>query len=250
MTSAPDEGQSVSVVVADDQTVVREGLRAMLGFLPGIVVVATAASAEEALDLVARHDPDVLLTDLRMPGIGGVEGIRRLRDSGARTRAVALTTYDDGDTIRAALGAGALGFLNKDSDPATLATAIQAAAAGRSLLDARVIDAVVRGAPAQAPLADRGNTEDFSTARADVPGQAARHPDGLTEREVDVLRLIASGLANGQIARELYVSLSTVKTHVNHLFAKTGCTSRADLVRYAYDHALTPGPCGEHSPRR
>uniref|UniRef100_UPI0012EDCFE1 response regulator n=1 Tax=Piscicoccus intestinalis TaxID=746033 RepID=UPI0012EDCFE1 len=141
--SAAQTPAVITVVVADDQTVVREGLRAMLGFLPGIDVVATAPSAEEALEAVSRLDPDVLLTDLRMPGIGGVEGIRRLRASGARTAAVALTTYDDDATVREALGAGALGFLNKDAEPEAVADALRAAAAGRSLLDARVVAALL-----------------------------------------------------------------------------------------------------------
>lgn len=256
--------RSVRVVVADDQTVVREGLRAILGFLPGMEVVAVAASAEEALAAVAEHDPDVLLTDLRMPGIGGVEGIRRLRAEGSRTQAVALTTFDDEATIRSAIGAGALGFLNKDADPRTIADAVRAAAAGRSLLDASVIAALrspVDPSPAAAHAAQDapghgGVTSAASGAPgnsgasgatvqpqgADSPGGSATAADsgaaGLTPRELDVLRLVAAGRSNQQIARELFVSLATVKTHVNHLLAKTRCTSRADLVRYAYEQGL------------
>ena len=213
---------TVRVVIADDQTVVREGLRSMLGLIDGIEVVGVAADAESALSLVAEIDPDVLLTDLRMPGIGGVEGIRRLGSENSRTQAVALTTYDDDATIVDALSAGALGFLNKDADPATIAAAIRAAAGGRSLLDAGATVAMLR--------TDRRSAE---------PPTPYEPPDGLTERELDVLRLIATGLTNQQIARELFVSVSTVKTHVNHLLAKTGCTGRAALVRYAYDHGLT-----------
>lgn len=246
--SAAQTPAVITVVVADDQTVVREGLRAMLGFLPGIDVVATAPSAEDALEAVSRLDPDVLLTDLRMPGIGGVEGIRRLRASGARTAAVALTTYDDDATVREALGAGALGFLNKDAEPEAVADALRAAAAGRSLLDARVVAAPLGGpvtprepgtsAPTSAP-AGSGGLAAGSPDRRGAGEPPAPRPDGLTERELDVLRLVASGRANGDIARELYVSPSTVKTHINHLFAKTGVISRADLVRYAYEHGLT-----------
>lgn len=212
---------TVRVVLADDQPVVREGLRAMLGLMDRIEVVGVAASAEEALAQVTETRPDVLLTDLRMPGIGGVEGIRRLRASDVRTQAVALTTYDDDATILEALSAGAIGFLNKDADPETIATAIHAAASGRSLLDAKATTAMLRG---------RRTASDAAAP--------ASPPDGLTEREVDVLRLVATGLANNQIARELYVSVSTVKTHVNHLLAKTGCTGRAALVHYAYQHGL------------
>lgn len=213
---------TVRVVLADDQTVVREGLRSMLGLIDGIDVVGVAATAEEALALVADTDPDVLLTDLRMPGIGGVEGIRRLRSGGSRTQAVALTTYDDAATIVDALSAGALGFLNKDADPDTIATAVRAAAQGRSLLDAKATTAMLQAAGA----GGSGAPAPYSDA------------DGLTEREIDVLRLVAAGLANNQIARELFVSVSTVKTHINHLLAKTGSNGRAGLVRYAYEHGF------------
>jgi DNA-binding NarL/FixJ family response regulator len=215
---------TVRVVLADDQPVVREGLRAMLGLMGDIEVVGVATTAEEALAHVAETDPDVLLTDLRMPGMGGVEGIRRLRASNSRTQAVALTTYDDDTTIVDALSAGALGFLNKDADPETIATAIHAAASGRALLDAKATTAMLRVA--------RADTES-------APAAPTTPPDGLTDREVEVLRLVAAGLAHNQIARELYVSVSTVKTHINHLFAKTGCSGRAGLVRYAYTHRLT-----------
>lgn len=208
----------VRVIVADDQTVVREGLRAMLSLLDGIDVVATAADAESALALVAEHRPDVLLTDLRMPGIGGIEGIRRLRRAGGSTHAVALTTFDDDATIREAIEAGALGFLGKDADPDEIGSALRAAATGRSLLDQRTLNALLTGSAAPPPTT---------------------YPDDLTDREVDVLRLVAAGRSNQQITRDLVVSMSTVKTHINHLFAKTGCPDRAALVAYAYRHRLT-----------
>lgn len=212
---------SVRVIVADDQRVVREGLRAMLSLLGDIDVVATAADAESALDLVAEHRPDVLLTDLRMPGIGGVEGIRRLRASGGPTHAVALTTFEDDATIRDAIEAGALGFLGKDAEPEEIGAALRAAATGRSLLDQRTLQALL-SRPAAPP----------------APTPAA-YPDDLTEREVDVLRLVAADRSNQQITRDLVVSMSTVKTHINHLFAKTACPDRAALVAYAYRHGLT-----------
>ncbi len=214
---------NVRVVVADDQTVVREGLRAMLGLLPGIEVVATAADGREALQAVASHDPDVLLTDLRMPGMDGVEAIRELRRTASRTQAVALTTFDDDTTVAAALEAGALGFLNKDADPQAIAEALRAAASGRALLDAKAIAALTRR---------RAGPTASALAPLDLP-------DGLTAREADVLALIAQGLSNQQIARSLVVSLSTVKTHINHLLAKTQCAGRAGLVTYAYEHRLT-----------
>ncbi|AFA71593.1 putative two-component system response regulator [Gordonia polyisoprenivorans VH2] len=211
---------TVTVVIADDQTVVREGLRSMLSLFDTIEVLGVAASAESALDLVAGTDPDVLLTDLRMPGIGGIEGIRRLRADGSRTAAVALTTYDDDTTIVEALDAGAVGFLNKDADPEAIEAAVLAAAGGRSMLDEKALRAVL--------------SHERSAAQA-APAEA---PDGLTEREVEVLGLIAQAMSNQQIAAHLVVGVSTVKTHVNHLLAKTACRDRAALVAYAYRHGL------------
>lgn len=209
---------TVRVVIADDQTVVREGLRSMLGLFDSLDVVGVASSAEDALALVAEQTPDVLLTDLRMPGIGGIEGIRRLVASEAPTRAVALTTYDDDATIVEALDAGAVGFLNKDADPTAIESALLSAAAGRSLLDEKAMRAL---------LSRTSATPDQSNPRA-------INPDGLTERESEVITLIAQGLSNQQIARTLVLGVSTVKTHINHILAKTGCRDRAAVVAYAY----------------
>ena len=209
----------IRVALADDQTVVREGLRAMLGLFDQLDVVAAVDSAEALVAAVAELAPDVALTDLRMPGIGGVEGIRRIRAEHPATQCVALTTYDDDRTIAEAMSAGAVGFLNKDADPASVVGAIEAAASGRSLLDARVLDALLRGSAAPS---------------AAVPPPAS----GLTEREIEVVRLIAAGRSNQQICHELVVSMATVKTHVNHLLAKTGCRDRAALVSWAYAHGL------------
>ena len=213
---------TVRVVIADDQTVVREGLRSMLALFDSLDVVGVAASAEEALALVAEQSPDVLLTDLRMPGIGGIEGIRRLVASGSSTRAVALTTYDDNVTNVEALDAGAVGFLNKDADPDAIEAALVSAATGRSLLDEKAMRALLSR----------------SADRSGESGSATGTPDGLTDRETEVVALIAEGLSNQQIARRLVVGVSTVKTHINHILAKTGCRDRAAMVSYAYRHRL------------
>lgn len=213
---------TVRVVIADDQTVVREGLRSMLALFDSLDVVGVAASAEEALALVAEQSPDVLLTDLRMPGIGGIEGIRRLVASESSTRAVALTTYDDNVTIVEALDAGAVGFLNKDADPDAIEAALVSAATGRSLLDEKAMRALLSR----------------SADRSDECRSATGTPDGLTDRETEVVALIAEGLSNQQIARRLVVGVSTVKTHINHILAKTGCRDRAAVVSYAYRHRL------------
>ena len=205
---------AVRVVVADDQTVVRDGLVTLLKLLPGIDVVAAASDGEEAVRLVAEHNPDVLLVDLRMPKCDGVEVTRRVRTDHPGTEVVVLTTYSDDDSVLSALRAGARGFLTKDADAESIGRALQAAAAGQSIVDAEVQRRLIEGAATPKP-ADPADT-------------------GLTPREVEVLRLIAEGLSNTEIARRLVVSEATVKTHINHLFAKANLRDRAQAVAYAY----------------
>lgn len=203
---------SVRVVVADDQRVVRDGLVTLLKLLPGIDVVAAASDGAEAVQLVAEHDPDVLLVDLRMPNVDGVEATRQVRAEYPRTEVVVLTTYSDDDSVLSALRAGARGFLTKDADAEAIGRALEAAAAGQSILDADVQRRLIEGATAAPKPVDTG----------------------LTPREIDVLRLIAEGLSNTEIARRLVVSEATVKTHINHLFAKANLRDRAQAVAYAY----------------
>ena len=205
---------AVRVVVADDQTVVRDGLVTLLKLLPGIDVVAAASDGDEAVRLVAEHNPDVLLVDLRMPKCDGVEATRRVRADHPGTEVVVLTTYSDDDSVLSALRAGARGFLTKDADAESIGRALQAAAAGQSIVDADVQRRLIEGAAAPKP-ADPADT-------------------GLTPREIEVLRLIADGLSNTEIARHLVVSEATVKTHINHLFAKANLRDRAQAVAYAY----------------
>lgn len=214
---APDV-TDLRVVLADDQRIVRDGLVTLLGLLPGISVVGAAADGDEAVALVERHRPDVLLTDLRMPGCDGVTATRRVREAHPGTAVVVLTTYVDDDAIVAALRAGAAGWLSKDADADAIGRALRSAADGHSTIDAAALARLVAAAPAPAPVADA--------------------PDGLTPREVQVLALIAQGLSNRQIARRLVVGEATVKTHVNHLFAKAGLRDRAQAVTYAYRHGL------------
>jgi DNA-binding NarL/FixJ family response regulator len=207
----------IRVVVADDQATVREGLVALLGMVDGCEVVGAAADGEEAVALVARHAPDVVLMDLQMPECDGVEATRRIRDGHPDTAVVVLTTYADDEWILAALQAGARGYLTKDAGRNEIGLAIQAAAAGQSLLGGGVQDRLVaaRGQAAPAPP-----------------------PDRLTAREIEVLGLIAAGLSNAKIALELVVTEATVKSHINHIFAKTGVHDRAQAVHYAYRHGL------------
>jgi DNA-binding NarL/FixJ family response regulator len=209
------------VVVADDQITVREGLVTLLTTVPDTEVVGSAGDGEAALELVARAAPDVVLMDLRMPRIDGIEATRRVRAAHPSTQVVVLTTYADDESILDALRAGAIGYLTKDAGRDDhIHRAIQAAAAGQALLDAAV----------QARLVD--------VARL-PPTAPTELPDGLTEREGEVLRLIASGKSNREIAGQLYLSDATVKTHVNHIFAKTSCRVRAQAVSYAHHHGLT-----------
>ncbi len=209
------------VVLADDQTVVREGLVTLLKLLPGVEVVGAAADGEQAVALVAEQRPDVLLVDLRMPRCDGVEATRRVRAEYPETEVVVLTTYTDDDSVLSALRAGARGFLTKDADAEAIARALHAAAAGQSTVDGEIQRRLVAAAMGggQQP-------------------KAAEPADGLTPREVEVLRLIAAGLSNTEIARKLVVTEATVKTHVNHLFAKANLRDRAQAVAYAYKSGL------------
>ncbi|RLL69227.1 response regulator transcription factor [Streptomyces sp. Z26] len=225
--------ETARVLVAEDQTVVREGLVLMLGLLPGVEVVGAAADGEEAVRLVARLDPDVVLMDLRMPRCDGVEATRRVRAEHPRTQVVVLTTYDDDDSLFPALRAGARGYLTKDADADAVLRAVDAVLSGEAGLaasvQARLLDRLAYGtAPDGAPRED--------TAAA--TGAWSGGPDGLTERETEVLALIAEGLSNQEVARALHIGTATVKTHINNLFAKTGVRDRAQAVRYAYRHGI------------
>ena len=219
----------VTVVVADDQSAVREGLVLLLGTLSGVTVAGQAADGDAAVALVAATSPQVVLMDLNMPGCDGVAATRRITAEHPATRVVVLTTYADDESIIGALQAGALGYLTKDATRAEIGRAIMAAADGQAVLDPgvqrRLLSAATRTSGAAEPAASPGVPE------ADPAGD-----DDLTPREADVLRLIAAGQSNREIARTLYVSEATVKTHVNRIFAKTGSRDRVQAMRYAYTH--------------
>ena len=216
----PDE--PVTVVVADDQSAVREGLVLLLGTLPGIAVAGQAADGAAAVELVAAVHPDVALMDLNMPGCDGVTATARITAEHPGTKVVVLTTYADDESIIGALQAGALGYLTKDATRAEIGRAIQAAAAGQAVLDPGVQRRLLSAAAAPTPAAS--------------PAGPAGGEDDLTPREAEVLRLIAAGQSNREIARTLFVSEATVKTHVNRIFAKTGSRDRVQAMRYAYTH--------------
>jgi DNA-binding NarL/FixJ family response regulator len=208
-------------VVVDDQTVIREGLVTLLETMPDIEVVGAASDGEEAVSLVASSAPDVVLMDLRMPRVDGVEATKRIRTDHPATQVVVLTTYADDESIVGALRAGAIGYLTKDAGRDHIRRALEAAASGQAVLDPTV----------QARLVDVAST----TALA---GDGGPLPDGLTGREGEVLRLIAEGLSNAEIAAQLYVSEVTIKTHVNHIFTKTGSRDRSQAVAYAHRRGL------------
>ncbi|MCB0896463.1 MAG: response regulator transcription factor [Nocardioides sp.] len=225
--------QPVRVLVVDDLRVVREGLQMLLGLLDTVEVVGTAADGEEALEQVTADPPDVVLMDLNMPRLDGIEATRRLAVSHPHVPVVVLTTLSDDQQVFAALQAGARGYLTKDAGAAEIENAILTAARGQASLDPdvqrRLLDALRAGSAFGVP----------APGPAPLPGTL---PDGLTAREAEVVQLIAAGRSNTEIAGELFVSTATVKTHVNHIFAKTGLRDRAQLVAYAYRTGLAEAP--------
>lgn len=207
---------AISVLIVDDHPVVRDGLRGMFDSAPGFRVLGEAADGVEALERAAALDPDVILMDLRMPGGGGVDAIRELSRRGARARVLVLTTYDtDSDTIPA-IEAGATGYLLKDAPREELFTGVRAAARGRAVLSPAVASRLVSAV--RTPVA---------------PGD-----EPLSAREREVLALVARGTSNREIARELFISEATVKTHLSHIYAKLGARDRAAAVAVAYDRGI------------
>ena len=218
----------VRVLVVDDQRVVREGLVSLLSLLPGIEVVGAAVDGNDATLQPRAAEPDVVLMDLNMPRCNGVEATERLRSERPQTAVVVLTTYSDDAWVFSALQAGARGFLTKDAGAAEIRRAIVTVAAGHAQLEpsvqGRLLDALQRG-------------QQFAVY-AEPPEPEPALPDELTPREAEVLTRIAAGLSNQEIATVLFVSEATVKTHINHIFTKTGLRDRAQLVGYAFRHGL------------
>ena len=208
------------IIVADDQASVREGLVVLLGLLPDIEVVGSAADGEQALQVVAQTRPDAIVLDLHMPVLDGIGATRTLAAEHPEVAVVVLTTYADDSSVLAALQAGARSYITKDADRAHIAQALRSAATGLSVLDPAV----------QATL----------LAAAAGPGKAPPRtlPDGLTQREAEILCLIARGKTNPDIAADLFLSAHTVKSHINRIFAKTGSADRAAAIRYAREHGL------------
>ncbi|ADP84968.1 response regulator [Pseudofrankia inefficax] len=220
-------GRTVRVLVADDQEIVRTGLRMILDAQPGIEVVGEAADGLAAVELARRLRPDVCLFDIRMPGLDGIEATARLAGPGVAdpVAVVVITTFDLDEYVYAALRAGARGFLLKDAGPDLLAQAVQAAASGDALIAPAVTARLL------AAFADAG------------PGRPPRQPvEPLTGREEQVLAAVARGRTNNEIAAELYITLSTVKTHVASLMAKLAARNRVEIAIWAYEtRRVRPG---------
>ena len=269
---AADSGATgaIRVLVADDQRIVREGLATLLGLLTGVEVVGMAADGAQAVAMALELRPDIVLMDLRMPVCDGADATRRLREHDARIKVLVLTTYADDRSVIDALRAGARGYLTKDAGADEIHAALLRVATGQAVIDPAVqhhlLDAIRSGPPAASEGGSAESNPDASAAggfgpsgsgpsgsgvspgggvpggavspRASTAEQSPPRPDGLTQREAEVLALIAHGLSNAEIAARLVVSEATVKSHINHMFAKIGARDRAQAVRYAYQHGL------------
>ncbi len=218
----------IRVVIADDQPVLRDGLAMLIGLLDGIEVVGTASDGIEAVERARSQRPDLVLMDLRMPRMEGAQATREILASLPDTRVLVLTTYADDEFLFPALQAGAHGYLTKDADAEEIEHAIKALVAGQTHLDPQVQQRLVAAVTGHGPPVGAAPTAAAESAL----------PDDLTPREAEVLKLIAAGLSNAEIAQALFVSGATVKTHINRIFYKTGARDRAQAVRYAYQHGL------------
>ncbi|WP_295126342.1 response regulator transcription factor [uncultured Leifsonia sp.] len=214
-----DVESRIRVVVADDQAIIRDGLVTVLGLLPDVEVVGAAADGAEAVELAVSERPDVVLMDLRMPVLDGVGATERITREAPGTAVLVLTTFADDESILTALRAGARGYLTKDAGRAELAAAVRAVARGQSTfapeVGARIVGSLTAASPARP---------------ADRPDALVARFPSLTRREAEVLALVGDGLSNGEIASALFVGGSTVKTHINAIFAKLGVQSRAQAI--------------------
>jgi DNA-binding NarL/FixJ family response regulator len=224
---------TIRVLVADDQAVVRQGVVLLLSTAADIEVAGEASDGQEALRLALDLKPDVALVDLRMPGLDGAQVTERIAGAGTGTRVLILTTYADDDAVLPALRAGAVGYLTKDVTGESLLAAVRDVAAGRTVLDSAVQQRLIELVVAEQAGPRAG------------PGPAGAPPaeaEGLTPREAEVVRLVAQGLNNRQVAKELFVSEATVKTHLNHILAKLTMPDRGALIAWAWRHGLAGNP--------
>ncbi|MGW7522477.1 response regulator [Streptomyces sp. NPDC054783] len=214
---------SVRIVLADDQPLVRSGLRVLMADHPDLEVVGEAATGEEAVRQVRETGPDVVVMDIRMPGTDGIEATRLITAGHASTRVLILTTFDEDDHVYGALRAGASGFAVKDMALDDILAAIRVVAAGDALI---------------APSVTRRLIADFVERRTAVPERSGRLLEGITEREREVLTLVGRGRSNTEIAQDLFITVATAKSHVSRLLTKLGARDRVQLVITAYEAGL------------
>jgi DNA-binding NarL/FixJ family response regulator len=216
---------TVRVVLADDQPLIRAGLRVLVADSPDLDIVGEAGTGAQAVQLVRDVRPDVVVMDIRMPGMDGIEATRMITAESGTSRVVVLTTFDDDDYVYAALRAGASGFLVKDMPLEDILAGIRVVAAGDALI---------------APSVTRRLIRHFADRPRPAPGR--RNADGITDREREVLTLVGSGLSNSEIAARLFISVATAKAHVARLFTKLAARDRVHLVIIAYEMGLVAPP--------
>ncbi|GEB61086.1 response regulator [Streptomyces gardneri] len=218
---------TVRVVLADDQPLVRSGLRVLMADHPDLEVVGEAGTGAEAVRLVRDVSPDVVVMDIRMPGMDGIEATRLIMAGPATTRVLVLTTFDEDDYVYGALRAGASGFMVKDMALDDILAAVRVVAAGDALI---------------APGVTRRLIADFARRPEAVPERSPRPVEGITEREREVLTLVGRGLSNTEIAEDLFITVATAKSHVSRLLTKLGARDRVQLVITAYEAGLVTLP--------
>ncbi|TDN42225.1 LuxR family two component transcriptional regulator [Curtobacterium flaccumfaciens] len=228
----------LTIVLADDQDLVRAGFRVILESEPGFRVVGEARDGAEAVETVLAQRPDVVCLDVQMPNVDGLEAARRIAALPDPPAVLILTTFDHDDALFQALEAGASGFLLKNASPERLIDAVRTVAAGDALLAPDVTRRVISRATATAPAAARDTAGGTGPGGTSTDGTAALVAAGLTERESEVLRLLARGLSNAEIARELYVGDATVKTHVSNVLQKLALRDRIQAVVWAFEHGV------------
>lgn len=218
---------TIRIVLADDQPLVRSGMRVLMGDHPDLEVVGEAANGSEAVRLVAELAPDVVVMDIRMPGMDGIEATRLITAGPANARVLVLTTFDEDDHVYGALRAGASGFVVKDMALDDILAAVRVVASGDALI---------------APGVTRRLIADFAARPAAVPVRSPRTIEGITEREREVLALVGRGRSNTEIAQDLFITVATAKSHVSRLLTKLGARDRVQLVITAYESGLVTLP--------
>ncbi|MEU7062707.1 response regulator transcription factor [Streptomyces sp. NPDC046161] len=218
---------TIRIVLADDQPLVRSGMRVLMADHPDLEVVGEAANGSEAVRLVAELAPDVVVMDIRMPGMDGIEATRLITAGPATARVLVLTTFDEDDHVYGALRAGASGFVVKDMALDDILAAVRVVASGDALI---------------APGVTRRLIADFAARPAAVPVRSPRTIEGITEREREVLALVGRGRSNTEIAQDLFITVATAKSHVSRLLTKLGARDRVQLVITAYESGLVTLP--------